>query len=118
MTSQPEPAAGDHGPQVQVLADEVRSYLTLHGGALDEADEQGLERFTEVFLLPAFAAVWEQGHRTYAGAPTVRTGSPAHGAQGRASNPYSAPRLRRRTLWWHRLLRGSAEETPPARNKR
>lgn len=138
MTSRLAPDAGDHGAQVQVLADEVRAYLMLHGGALDEHDEPALERFTEVFLLPAFAAVWEQGRQAPITPSTVQadthspgpssspaadgsagspvTSSPVSPA-GVAANPYATPRLLRRTLWWHRLLNTPPDAPRPARRR-
>lgn len=99
---------GAFGAQVQVLAEEVRTYLLLHGGVLDERDEAGLDRFAEAFLLPAFAAVWTQGHSGRHGDSEASpdTGESLGPHSGRkAINPYLNPRLSRREPWWSRLLR-------------
>ena len=110
MRNQPSPATvGDFDARVEVLAEEVRAYLSLHGGALEEHDEQALARFSEVFLMPALAAVWDQGHRTPS--PALQTVQPDTSPHA-PFNPYASARLTRRTLWWHRLLRAPRDRMP------
>lgn len=111
---------GAFGAQVQVLAEEVRTYLLLHGGVLDERDEAGLDRFAEAFLLPAFAVIWAQGHAGRTGTSAAIDRHPeaslAEPVVSEPMNPYINPRLSRRHPWWSRLLRhpdGDARRTGP-----